>query len=56
MALFGLHVGLSLGDMRRMKYTHLTQLLWEWEDMRGAGEDDGTREATTADVMALTRL
>lgn len=55
MALCGLQAGLSWRDMRLMKYTHLTQLLWEWEDMNGA-EVDETRDATPADVMALTRL
>ena len=55
MALHGLSAGLEWHDMRFMKYTHLTQLLWEWEDMNGADVDE-TRDATVKDVMALTRL
>lgn len=55
MAVSGLQAGLSWRDMRHMKYTHLMQLLYEWEDANGA-EIDETREATTADVMALTKM
>lgn len=55
MALHGLEAGLSMQDMRGMKYTHLMQILWEWEDMNGA-EVDETVDATPRDVMALTRL
>lgn len=55
MALGGLSAGLSWHDMCRMKYTHLMQILWEWEDMNGA-ESEETVDATPADVMALTRL
>ena len=55
MALSGLSAGFSWQDLRHMKYTHLMLFLWEWDDMHGA-EVDETREATTADVMALTRL
>ena len=55
MALLGLEAGLSWRDMRRMKYTHLMKLLYEWEDMHGADVDE-TVNATSDDVMALTRL
>ena len=55
MAVSGLEAGLSWRDMRHMKYTHLMQLLWEWEDMHGA-EVEEVRDATAADVMALTRI
>ena len=55
MALACLSAGLSWQDIRHMKYTHLMQLLWEWDDMHGA-ESDETVDATPADVMALTRL
>ena len=55
MALSGLEAGLTWQDMRHMKYTHLMQLLYEWEDIHGA-EVDETREATTSDVMALMKL
>ena len=55
MALHGLSAGLGWRDLRRMKYTHLMQLLYEWEDMNGADVDE-TRDATPSDVMALTRL
>lgn len=40
MALCGLEAGLSWRDMRRMKYTHLMQLLFEWEDMHGSEADE----------------
>ena len=55
MALAALQAGLSWADLRDLKYTHLMQILWEWEDSNGV-EADETVEATTADVMALTRL
>ena len=55
MALCGLQAGLSWRDMRFMKYTHLTQFLWEWDDMNGA-EVEEIRDATPSDVMALTKL
>lgn len=55
MALSALEAGLSWSDLRDIKYTHLMQLLYEWEDMRG-GEYDEIVDATTADVMALKRL
>lgn len=55
MALNGLDAGLTWGDMRHMKYTHLMQLLFEWEDMHGA-EVEETRDATNADLQALMRL
>lgn len=54
MALSGLQAGLTWRDMRDMKYTHLMQLLFEWEDMNGA-EVDEIREATPDDVDALAR-
>lgn len=55
MAVNGLEAGLSWRDMRHMKYTHLMQLLWEWEDMHGA-EVDEVVDATSDDVKALARL
>ncbi len=55
MAACGLAAGLTWRDMRHMKYTHLMQLLWEWEEMQGA-EFDETVDATPSDVMALTGL
>lgn len=55
MALLGLEAGLSWEDMRHMKFTHLQQIIWEWEDMHGA-EYDEVRDATGADVRALTRM
>lgn len=55
MALNGLSAGLSWRDMRHMKYTHLQQLLYEWDDMHGA-EVDEVREAKPSDVMALMRI
>ena len=55
MMLCGLEAGLSIEDMRRMKYTHLMQVLFEWEDMHGADVDEVV-DATGADVMALAKL
>lgn len=55
MAINGLGAGLTWDDLRHMKYTHLMQFLYEWEDMNGSDVDEYV-EATGADVMALTRL
>jgi len=55
MALSGLEAGLSWRDMRQMKYTHLMQLLYEWEDMHGV-EVEETADATPADVKALMSI
>lgn len=55
MAVNALEMGLSWRDIRHMKYTHLTQLLWEWEDSRGADVTEYI-DATGDDVRALTRL
>ena len=55
MALLGLEAGLRWRDMRHMKYTHLMQLLFEWEDMHG-GDVDEVVNATSDDVKALARL
>ena len=55
MAINGLGAGLSWRDMRHMKYTHLMQFLYEYEDMNGADVDEIV-DATPKDVMALTRL
>ena len=58
MALIALDAGLSWRDLRQMKYTHLMQLLLEWEDMHRAEDEDEDEvvEATSADVKALARL
>lgn len=50
MALLALESGLSWRDMRRMKYTHLMQLLYEWEDMHGADVDEVV-DATSFDML-----
>ena len=55
MALNAMAAGLTWADLRHMKYTHVMQLLYEWEDMNGV-ECDEVRDATADDVMALTRL
>lgn len=55
MAVNGLAMGLSWEAMGAMKFTHLIQLLWEWEEMRGA-EVEETRDATSSDVKALMSL
>lgn len=55
MALCGLEAGLTAEDMRHMKYTHLMQLLWEWDDMHGAKADE-IRDAKPSDVRALMNL
>lgn len=51
----GLSAGLALEDMRHMKYTHLMQILYEWEDMNGA-EVDEVRDATGDDVRWMMSL
>ena len=55
MALNGLEAGLSWRDMRHMKYTHLMQTLFEWEDMHGADVDEIV-DATPSDVRALAKM
>ena len=55
MAINGLSAGLTWCDMRQMKYTHIMQFLFEWEDMNGADVDE-TRAATDADVEWLKSL
>ena len=55
MAMSGLSAGLTMPDLRTIKYTHLMQMLWEWDEMHGA-EYDVTVDATSEDVMALTKL
>lgn len=55
MALHAMAAGLSWADLRKMKYTHVMQLLYEWEDINGA-EVDEIRDATADDVMALMRI
>ena len=55
MAVSALSMGLSWRDLRHMKYTHLMQLLWEWEVANGADVTEYV-DATGADVRALTRL
>jgi len=55
MAVNALSMGLSWRDLRHMKYTHLMQLLWEWEDMHGAEVDEYV-DAKPSDVKALMRL
>ena len=55
MMLCGLDAGLCMADMHEMKYTHLMQVLYEWEDMHDADVEE-TVEATSDDVRALMRL
>lgn len=55
MAVNGLAMGLSWEDMGGMKFTHLIQLLWEWEEMHGADVEE-TRDATSSDVKSLMAL
>ena len=55
MMLCGLDAGLTMQDMRDMKYTHLMQILYEWEDMHDADVEEVV-DATSADVEALMRL
>lgn len=50
MALLALESGLSWRDLRRMKYTHLMQLLYEWEDMHGS-EAEEVVDATSFDMV-----
>lgn len=55
MMLCGLDAGLTMQDIRDMKYTHLMQILYEWEDMHDADVEEVV-DATSADVKALMRL
>jgi len=55
MALSALAAGLAWNDLRTMKYTHLMQLLYEWEDMHGADVEE-TVDATPSDVRALMKM
>jgi len=41
--------------MRHMKYTHLMQFLFEWEDMQGADVTEYV-DANNSDVKALMKL
>jgi hypothetical protein len=58
MALNGLSLGLSWKDMRHIKYTHMMQFLFEYEDMHIADSDqiEQVRDATPRDVKALMML
>ena len=55
MALNAMSAGLSWRDLRHVKYTHLMQLLYEYEDANGADVTEYV-DATGADVKALTKL
>ena len=55
MALNAMSAGLSWHDLRHVKYTHLMQLLYEYEDANGADVTEYV-DATGADVKALTKL
>ena len=50
MALLALDVGLTWRDLRHMKYTHLMQLLYEWEDLHGADVEEVV-DATGFDML-----
>lgn len=56
LVLCGLHAGLTREDMRYMKYTHLVQTVWEWEDMNDPDSHEETRDATPADFEMLKHL
>ena len=56
MALLGLQAGLTWRDMRRMKYTHLLQLLYEWDDMHGGAESDDEEPEPSNDAAGLLGL
>ena len=56
MALCGLSAGLTWRDMRLMKYTHLLQFLYEWEDMHGGGEPDEEEPEPSNDAAGLLGL
>ena len=55
MAVSAMQAGLSWRDLRHMKYTHLMQVLWEWEDMNGADVDEIV-DAKPSDVSILKRM
>lgn len=56
MALSALQAGLTLDDLRHAKYTHVVQLMWEWEDMHDDEGRDETVEAKPSDVKMLMTL
>ena len=54
MAVVGLSMGLTWRDMRHMKYTHLMQLLWEWDDMHeGESGDEPEPSNDAAGLLSL---
>lgn len=55
MAVTALAAGLTWRDLRHMKYTHVVQLIYEYDDMHGA-EYDEVADATGSDVRALMSL
>ena len=55
MAVSAMQAGLSWRDLRHMKYTHLMQVLWDWEDMNGADVDEIV-DAKPSDVSILKRM
>lgn len=56
MALAALSAGLTWRDLRHMKYTHVVQVIYAYDDMRGDGDYDEVREATSSDIRALMSL
>jgi hypothetical protein len=56
MALIGMEAGLSWDDIRPMKYTHLMQLLYEWEDMHKGESDEEEQKPPSNDAAGLLGL
>lgn len=54
MAVNAMGAGLSWCDLRQMKYTHLMQLLYEYEDMHS--DADGGEEPPSNDAAGLLSL
>jgi len=55
MAVHALQMGLTWQDLRHMKYTHVMQLLYEWEDANGADVTEYV-DAKDSDIKALMKL
>ena len=50
-----LRIGLTLDNLRHMKYTHVIQILWAYDDANGV-EVIEEREAMQSDIEWLKQL
>ena len=56
MALNAVSAGIGWDALRHMKFTHVVQILFEWDDMHADDDREKVREATSKDVRALMNL